>query len=168
MATTLAKLATKHLTKPLRNALRLAGSKKRNAEIIVVHDAVAFTITTHNTQYDGGTRNQYRGWKLGSDALTGTIWEHDGALIGFHTAGCVVVISDFCGSQCMPTIYVRECDLPAFLGCSLPSEHADMPASIAADWMDERAGELTGREAHKWRTGAALVRQILGLTPATV
>ncbi len=78
----------------------------------------------------------------------------------------LVVLPRFQGKECNPTVYVRDVELPAFLGFMLPHEHKTTPAAIKADVMDEIAEGLTGRKAEQFRKGAAFVRQVLGVAVA--
>jgi hypothetical protein len=131
---------------------------------VIVHDN-DFMVTAWDTRWGGGTRNEYRSYHFGSDRLPAMAAD-DGARLAVAPGMALVVIPVHCGLAYDPVVYVRNVELPAFLGFILPHEHKETPAAVKADVMDEIAEGLTGRKAEQFRKGAALVRAALGIAVA--
>lgn len=142
----------------IKDAMNAAGNRKNKVEIVVFSDDTR-RVNAYNTYYDGGTRNAYHVFAINSEAFYG-INPAENTELALDTGYALVVFPTFCGKDCIPTIYVRSADLAAFFGAPTGVE---LPAEIAADWLDEAAESLKPRDAKKFRKAAQALRLLMGV-----
>lgn len=134
---------------------------RRNVTIVVVRDD-SFRLSTYNTRWDGGTRNQFFNSTVES-TVAYYLEAKDGGDLPLLPGNCLVQESVFCGKLCDPAFYVRNADLCAFFGINAP---AGMPAEIAADYIEDQANTVGGSKGRKLAASAALIRNLCGLISA--
>jgi hypothetical protein len=170
MKTTTTKTGVKNLPAKLAAAIRAGGCTRRNCRVVVVNDD-SFSLKAYNTRWDGGSYCGYFGFDIGGDHWT-TRQPGESEQVEIRAGEVVAVVSYFCGQECDPVVYVRNTDLAAFYGVELPAEFQGMPAEVAADWVNERAGvKVAGRRAtaeeKAYRLAAEMLRTLTAV-PAAV
>lgn len=137
----------------IKDSMKAAGNRKNNVQIVVFSDD-SRKVRACETQWDGGTHNDYAVFAIDTEAFYG-INPAEGSELSLDTGYALVVFPRYCGQACIPTIYVRSADLAAFFGAPVPAE---FPAEIAADYIDEQADNAKPREAKKLRQAAEALR----------
>ncbi len=143
MATTTRKrVGTKALPKALR-----AMTKKRNATVVAVADDYA--LACYDTQWGGGTKNDYADWNV--DGVWQSVYAlrpAEGQSLPMTPGYARIVSGSFCGKPATLEVYVRESDIAAFCGATCPLQSA--PAGVVADWLEDNGDSQ----------GAARVREL--------
>lgn len=138
-------------------------SKKTKVVFHVQRKEIA-DIVTGSMQWEEGSRSYY----YVNDTATP---ERMLQLAGFPAFsecklpynGYAVTVSIFCGVECPAVFTLREKDVPAFFGVERPREHADTPADIFADWIEEQAEHADKKEAKRLRDAAKKIRLVMGV-----
>jgi hypothetical protein len=154
------------LPESLKAALKEGGNTKNKVHVVVFSDQ-SRPIVAHDTRASGGSWNGYYAYPLGSSGDLLRMWMlEENQEFTIPEGQAVVILSRFCGQEMKPTIYVRNTDLALmFLGHDLAEEiaypAAEIPAEVAADWLDETAEHFKPRTAKKVRQVAEALRLLV-------
>lgn len=153
----------KNLPAGLNIALRVAGCTKRKVDLRIINDDT-HKPTAHNTEWDGGSRDYIHFFEFGASSMSvAADWLIEGQEIPFGLEQAVVVLSLFQGEECNPTVYVRNTELFALYGFTVPE---GMPAEVCCDWLEEQAENAKPKAGNLMRVTAQFVRGLLGLVTA--
>lgn len=131
------------------------------------------SVQMYNTQWDGGTRNTYRGFNTNTlkghshDSISDIIDNSGDTTITIFDSFAVIECSVFCGKVCNPTIHIRDCDLIKLFGngdwlMGHPALAA-LPSVLQADMLDEIADTDRTHEAKRMRKTALALRKANGI-----
>jgi hypothetical protein len=136
---------------------------RRNVRVVVVNDDSQVVPVT-DTQWGGGTRNTYHGYNIASKSISYiALAQSQDHNIAVARGQVRIVSSVFCGRECDPVVYVRNEDIPALFGVTLPEEYDTMPAELKCDMIDEMAANAKPREAKRLLKAAQFIRKLLSI-----
>lgn len=156
MSRTSKKVTKSFLPAAVKTAMKENNVRKNFAHIVTFADPTR-TIRACDTQYSGGTRNAYYTLAHGASGFV-RLWLEEGAEFTIPEGYAVVILAEFCGQTCAPQIYIRNQDAPAFFG--VEGYPAELPAEVAADWIEEQAEHAKPQKKKRLVAAANALREL--------